>query len=395
MRNWLEAGYFKNDLPVRIDGWLRFYPLGIIFPDPGVAFLNKIPPEPNVTNIGKKGPGNSHENSSNHAMCKESSSSKLIQDLSNAGNLFSLPVGGSRNDPSTVYGQMDNKNGVSEEQILIEKSTNMAARSQLKSLLGLSGQKASVSNFIATCEQSIPIEKLNQDQQQDATSSKTEYNQSTRHLPNNGWQLPTKETKGPSLSLREIMEQEELMHTKSVKNMMQAKAGTWAAKAALTSEIRSPYSQNPSISYNTRLASQSGQLPIKSDVNVREMSTVKQGNSDLIDQMNSSRLTDVGLTVREFGDDSFSGKNMTPEFSDWCSNQLYKIKDDGDLTLASFCLTIDSAAEIRETLATYLGSTPQVSQFATEFIKKKEDRANIFESGFQKVTKKKINRGNM
>ena len=176
---------------------------------------------------------------------------------------------------------------------------------------------------------------------------------------------------------------------------LQAKAGTWAAKAALTSGIRSPYSQNPSISYNTRLASQSGQLSIKSGVNVREMSTVKQGNSDLIDQMNSSRLTDVGLTVREFGDDSFSGKNMTPEFSDWCSNQLYKIKGDGDLTLASFCLTIDSAAEIRETLATYLGSTPQVSQFATEFIKKKEDRANIFESGFQKVTKKKINRGNM
>ena len=44
----------------------------------------------------------------------------------------------------------------------------MAARSQLKSLLGLSGQKAPVSNFVATCEQSIPIEKLNQDQQQDA-----------------------------------------------------------------------------------------------------------------------------------------------------------------------------------------------------------------------------------
>jgi hypothetical protein len=37
-----------------------------------------------------------------------------------------------------------------------------------------------------------------------------------------------------------------------------------------------------------------------------------------------------------------------------------------------YCATLQSAVELRETFSAYLGSTPQVSQFATEFLKRKE-----------------------
>jgi hypothetical protein len=42
-----------------------------------------------------------------------------------------------------------------------------------------------------------------------------------------------------------------------------------------------------------------------------------------------------------------------------------------DLSLIQVCYSMQSAVDIREYLADYLGSTPQVSLFATEFIKRK------------------------
>lgn len=56
----------------------------------------------------------------------------------------------------------------------------------------------------------------------------------------------------------------------------------------------------------------------------------------------------------------FGGKGMSPEFADWCRQNMTRLKGNEDLTLLQFCLTLSSAGEIREYLATYLGSTPQV-----------------------------------
>ena len=48
MRNWLEAGYFKIDLPVKLESWVRFHPLGDIFPTYESAFHHNVPLEPAV-----------------------------------------------------------------------------------------------------------------------------------------------------------------------------------------------------------------------------------------------------------------------------------------------------------------------------------------------------------
>ena len=46
-------------------------------------------------------------------------------------------------------------------------------------------------------------------------------------------------------------------------------------------------------------------------------------------------------------------------------------KAETDLTLMDFLFSLESSADIREYMGAYLGSSPQVSQFATEFIKRK------------------------
>lgn len=59
----------------------------------------------------------------------------------------------------------------------------------------------------------------------------------------------------------------------------------------------------------------------------------------------------------------FGGKGISREMSDWCSAQLRKITGSSDdlSALVDFCMSLDSASEIREYLSQYLGSSPQVS----------------------------------
>lgn len=51
---------------------------------------------------------------------------------------------------------------------------------------------------------------------------------------------------------------------------------------------------------------------------------------------------------------------MSPSMSSWASQQLKKINGKDDLTLLEFCMSLTDASEIRQYLAAYLGSTPEV-----------------------------------
>uniref|UniRef100_A0A7S3HRN5 GYF domain-containing protein n=1 Tax=Spumella elongata TaxID=89044 RepID=A0A7S3HRN5_9STRA len=68
----------------------------------------------------------------------------------------------------------------------------------------------------------------------------------------------------------------------------------------------------------------------------------------------------------------FGGKEMSKDMADWCATQLKRLKGSDDLTLVQFCMSLDSAVEVREYLSEYLGSSPEITNFATDFIKYKE-----------------------
>ena len=75
--------------------------------------------------------------------------------------------------------------------------------------------------------------------------------------------------------------------------------------------------------------------------------------------------------ANEVNDALGSGAELNAEMRQWASGEMQKIKGNSDLTLVSFCMTLSSNSEIREYMRDVLGSTPQVSSFASEFIRRK------------------------
>ncbi|CAM9454006.1 unnamed protein product [Heterosigma akashiwo] len=74
----------------------------------------------------------------------------------------------------------------------------------------------------------------------------------------------------------------------------------------------------------------------------------------------------------------------------WCRQRLKALSGSDDLTLAHFCASLRDPAEVRQYFSAYLGSTPQVSAFATEFIERKKGGNS---GGFQTVGKKSRKKG--
>ncbi|KAF1790418.1 GYF domain [Phytophthora cactorum] len=69
---------------------------------------------------------------------------------------------------------------------------------------------------------------------------------------------------------------------------------------------------------------------------------------------------------------AFGLNNVSSEFMTWALKQLKTIDSNANVTLLEYCASVEDPGEIREYLAAYLGSTPRVSAFATEFIQRKK-----------------------
>ena len=68
----------------------------------------------------------------------------------------------------------------------------------------------------------------------------------------------------------------------------------------------------------------------------------------------------------------FGGKELPEGMAQWATKELRKIrKGNGDLTLVHFCMTLTDSSDIREYVREVLGTTPQASAFASEFLKRK------------------------
>ncbi|CAI5700857.1 hypothetical protein KXD40_005775 [Peronospora effusa] len=68
---------------------------------------------------------------------------------------------------------------------------------------------------------------------------------------------------------------------------------------------------------------------------------------------------------------AFGSSKISSEFMGWAVKQLKTIDSNANVTLLEYCASVEDPGEIREYLAAYLGSTPRVSAFATEFIQRK------------------------
>jgi hypothetical protein len=164
----------------------------------------------------------------------------------------------------------------------------------------------------------------------------------------------------PASSLKDIMNEE--MNKKSttdVETVSGSKpSGTsWAAKA----KSNAPMMSTTVVTTKTE--------PLQSSSSASKTVDEKQ-------QIASSASIGLKLTESRKPTDKseFGGKMMSKDMADWCSMQLKKLKGSDDaMELLQFCMSLKSSVEIREYLSQYLGSSPQVTNFATEFIKFKDE----------------------
>lgn len=85
------------------------------------------------------------------------------------------------------------------------------------------------------------------------------------------------------------------------------------------------------------------------------------------EQQKGAAPTSNAAAVDNFG----ANGRMDPTLELWCRDQMRRLNGSDDLTLVSFCMTLTDRDEIRQYLTAYLGSTPAVSNFATDFIQRK------------------------
>ena len=274
------------------------------------------------------------------------------------------------------------------EEVPVSCST---ASSHLKSLLGVSTNAVRKPTWGAAQESNTTKLSLLSIQEEESKKQQLEKKAVDVSLvqksPLSGtWQVPVS---NPSNSLREIMQQEKMMDEKRSKqqeHLPTSTGNTWAAKAATfgTTNMASARPPRPFVAagINTSAAIQ------KSTIHSGGISSVQATRPSEDSTTNSSKSANIESISGESVDE-FSDKGMSPDFCEWCSNQLLKINGNKDLTLVKFCTSIESASEIRETLAAYLGSTPQVSQFATEFLRRKEDPSMMLNNDFKRAERKK------
>lgn len=68
----------------------------------------------------------------------------------------------------------------------------------------------------------------------------------------------------------------------------------------------------------------------------------------------------------------FGGSKLSAPMESWAKSELLKIRGNADLTIVHFCMSEDIGnADVRGYMAEVLGSTPAVSSFASEFLRRK------------------------
>lgn len=172
-----------------------------------------------------------------------------------------------------------------------------------------------------------------------------------------------KNSKPPSQSLDEIMQQEELVRqqqlaagglTSNPGVRVMAPAGSWAAKAAKAAPGSSftPIPISPVLKVSTGSV---GSKPASIQKEVESFWNFSDNKSDAkISSVGSSEKSVLGETESSIG-------GMPPAFAEWSISELKKLSNKNDhLALIQLCYTLESAVEIREYFAEYLGSTPQV-----------------------------------
>jgi hypothetical protein len=375
MRQWLEAGYFKGDLPISQQPSGPFRPLSAIFPDLSVAFALK----PGASNAAQEEAERAAAEKERLQQEAEETERRVMEA---AAAQAEVEARAAEREMAERERQAAEAEAESEE----ARSSNGGNESsaQLKMMLGLSSDmQLGVDNVaIENPEAAAPPKGQSTEKRSSKGGSKKSQQKPTEDIPVlvpvEMSQQPSKPASSawggaanakPKKSMSEIQQEEAraaaTMAMQSDSMPRQSSSG-WAnvaasGKAGWSSGTlkQSPAAVAPNANAisNTRPPQQRA-MPQTQTTATRKVSPLNQ-------QQRSSSTASSSTPAEEFG------ATMSPVLEKWCKEQMQKINGSDDLTLVAFCMTLDDANEVRQYLTTYLGSTSQVNNFATEFITKR------------------------
>ena len=481
MRRWLESGYFKEHLPIKMPHWGAFHPLGVVFPNPEVAFLGRTsepgagvagrapssprpsqpapvlpeqvplqsvvhsdeslpagkrasaPSAPSPQQQQQQQPGSSQaaaraveqaasvpsnklegvarggggagDSASGKEKDKESKKQKQAKrpkgDASSAKEESPQPIveqpasawggqqtgqggkGKGKKAPSLTEIQQQEAAGAKESKGATTKSF------QLKNLLGVGGGSggvpsvggnawaagASAAPQSATSLKDIQQEQRTQSKKQAQQLQQQQQEQLQRLVPPSGlsgvgssqWKAPA--VSGADKSLKEIMEEEQAAAQTGAQAAVASGSsgahgarpapGSWAARAGGPRAMESGVPAN----WTTPAPAPPVPAPASSVPEAAAFTPVVPGKPSK--NKTASAAGGVGATSPQQTSRKKGNPCKHSELVEWSEAQVKSLSGDKkssteDVALIEFCLTLSSAADIREYFAHYLGSTPQV-----------------------------------
>lgn len=349
MRQWLEAGYFKGDLPISQQPGGPFHPLSTLFQDVSSAF--RVPGQSVDAEAEQAATREAvlHQRAMEEAERREADHREAIRREAEeraAAELAEARKAAEAQKAAAARAQEQNNSSV-----------------QLKMMLGLGvgWQEGETQEPQMTL---LPVAKAQKQRSQAVPVPVA--SSSPLPAPKPAW--GSAQGQMPKKSMSEIQQEEArqvALQAMERKAAGRSSSGGWANVAASRggsagwqggAALAPPVPAVPAPNSAHSLRPHGGNKPSPAPRQVSAPSAMQQ------QQCRSSQED-------QHADDF--GASMSPALESWCKAQMTKINGSDDLTLVSFCMTLTDPSEIRQYLTAYLGSSTQVNNFASEFINKR------------------------
>jgi len=381
MRQWLEAGYFKGDLPISQLPKGPFHQLSNWFPDLSTAFMAKVAGVQDENNSAieeqQRKDAETAENAERLRLAEEERAQKKAKAIA----LAEAAAKREAEEEAVAQARALEHKKISEIQVPVNGGNQSST--QLKMMLGLSSGDQSVSeNKIPDFADGTKLTK-----KVNAKSSKNTAKKATQRSVDKPQSAPQPEEKAPSVELDSMSTPIPVAPatsawggiannkpTKSMSEIQQEEARAAAELAAKRGNMPQPSSSGwANIAAARSTGWSTGATRSSSVQNAAPVTSVRPGQAPTKHQtkkpntIQHARSAPVSSSTpaEEFG------ATMSLVLEKWCKEEMQQINGSNDLTLVAFCMTLNDASEIRQYLTTYLGSTSQVNSFATEFINKR------------------------
>jgi len=415
MRQWLEAGYFKGDLPISQDPNGRFRPLSQIFTDLSMAF--QAPSSSVGEDEARAAAIAAAEEEKQRAAAKEAEEAARA-----AAEQARIEAEAAAAKAEAERQQKEREAAAAEAQAAAAAAAAQEqnqSSAQLKMLLGLSGEtgvvEADRSMPLVEEEQKEPVQQQQSEPKQiekrPTKSKKSKQKAAPAPAPDTVPPAPASPKSSPisapawggaSSSTRPAMkksmseiQQEEARNAAILamkkETMPRSSTGGWANVAAkgggstgwqggALKSTPTAIVTNPARMQKQQTSQHNQQISAATPAGARQQAAVAAATARQQSQSKAAPTDEFGAEGR-----------MSPALESWCKEQMRRLNGTDDLTLVSFCMTLNDSEEIKQYLTAYLGSTPQVNNFASEFVNRKlgKSQQDEWESANPKKARKK------